>query len=332
MKTVRACTSCGKNARPGATRIIAHNMIAEINIGIQIGLLLLLGFSAIRLKVVTSAFPSELSGFLISFCLPCVIIKALLSESGSLEMSSFAWSTAVTIIISLVGLVLAVVCVRLARIKNDFSKVIIATTMFSNFTFMGYPIIEALYANEGLLYITLMSILMRFFLYGFAPMIFTVSSERSRISLVKFFLSPPILAIFVGLALALLKVELPAPVNNVIDGLATVSSTLGMMLCGMLVARLDLRTLFKDKNVLLATAVRVFLMPLISFICLWFLPVPRTLVNTGIIVAALPAGSILSAYAAKGGVYPEQTSAIISLSTILSLVTVPLWAWILTLV
>lgn len=305
-------------------------MIAELSVGLQIALLLALGYLSRRCKVVGPDFAGALSRLLIAFFLPCVVVKALLSGGGEAGADGFLWALVTVAVIVAAGLIVALpVARRLRKGKDDFGRVLTAALLFTNFTYMGIPVTEALYGAAGVYCVSLMSIPMRLVLYTTLPLIFSRKEKRGLAAYGKILASPPIAAVFLGLMLSAFGVRLAGPIESVVNVMASACTPLGMMLCGMLVAEVPVKTLFQDKRILLTCALRLALLPALVLLALHFLPVPRLWRDVAVIFAALPVGSIVSAYAAQGNIRPSDTAAVIVLSTLLSLASVPAWAWLL---
>jgi len=204
--------------------------------------------------------------------------------------------------------------------------------MFTNFSFVGIPVVEALYGQTGLLYFVVFIVPIRMVYYSSAKALLStpgaVREKESTWQHLKGWLSPPVVAVFVGLALYITGFEFPAPIDKTIASIGSITSPMGMMLCGISLGKNNIKSLIKPKY-LLMPILRNMLIPAITTAIMYFVPVDPLVAKTVVIYSALPVASLLAAFTIQYNPEPEailESSGSVFFSIIACSITIPLWA------
>ena len=202
-------------------------------------------------------------------------------------------------------------------------------TIVSNGGFLGNPIIEGIYGSSGLLYASLFMLPVRIVMWSYGVTVFLRGEESAAENkkgglLKKIITHPCIVAIYVGAIIMIGGIGLPTFLKNTIAGLSNCNMPLSMMLVGMLLAEIDPKGLI-DKTMLFYTFVRLILMPLVIYGLTAFLPIDAQLRGITVIMAGMPAPITTALLSAKYGGDEEYATGMIFVTTLLSLVTLPIW-------
>jgi hypothetical protein len=197
----------------------------------------------------------------------------------------------------------------------------------SNAGFLGNPIAEGVFGSMGLSYASVFLIPMRVVMWSAGISMFTESPGKKQL-FKKVITHPCIVAVFVGLALMLLQVQLPEVILTPLTYLSNCNTALSMIVIGCILAQLNLRTMI-NRTVLSYCGLRMVLMPLVVFIGCMLSRVETLTMGVCVLLTAMPAGATTVILASKyEGDAPFATK-IVVISTLLSLVTTPIWSMIL---
>ena len=319
--------------------------MTAVYLAIQMTLLMGIGFLSRKLKIVDEKFSKSLGNFLYHFGFTCVVLKAMMSA----DLSNIG-EMGVLILISLstIGIMFlfGVLVNRLIRKNDDMSRITIVDLMFVNFTFMAFPVIEALYGEQGSIYIVAYTIPVRILFYVVSPLILATAAKKKTDdtsskapsdlslgrSIRKVLLSAPVLAIPTGFALSFLPDGLPAPLMNGIASVASVVTPMGMALCGMCLAEVPIRQCLKDARIWFLTALRLLAAPAIALGCMFlltqFVSLDPVLVKMCVIYCALPAAASTTILCMNAGSDAIKAAQSVFLTTALSVCTLPVWVFI----
>ncbi|MBQ7354776.1 MAG: AEC family transporter, partial [Clostridia bacterium] len=150
------------------------------------------------------------------------------------------------------------------------------------------------------------------------------------------FINPATIPIYIGVLLFLLPINqyVPQVVTNALSMFSNVVAPISMMLIGMLLADVKLKTAFADRYLWEALAVRLLVFPALIWVIVWLVSLTG-LYNSEIatavtlICAATPSAAATGMFATKFGCDTQTASKFVSISTIFSVLTMPIVALLL---
>ncbi len=308
-----------------------------VDLAIIMFLLILVGYVCRKANIVDEHFGKSLSSFIFNIVFPAIIINSM---NISFEKSDLR-NSAILIIVSIGTMVIMYILAKATNLitqkKDALSRIITFGLMFPNFTFMAYPIMETLFPEKGLFYISMYTIGTRFAIYILGPLIMKPKNEADgRAKLVKeglkSLLTPPVLAIPIGLFLYFTGITLPVPIHETLGYIARTATPMGMVVSGILLAEVPLKHLFGESRLYLLTVLRLIIAPaLIYFILIPFHLDPIVL-KISVLYCALPVASSTSIFAIKFKADSTNAAGSVFLTTVFSMITVPICAYILEVV
>ena len=199
-------------------------------------------------------------------------------------------------------------------------------TIISNSGFLGNPMVEGIYGSEGLLYAALFMLPVRIVMWTIGIAVFLKGRKEK---LWKNVLTHPcIVAIYAGVIIMVCGIQFPTFVEKTIVGISGCNTPLSMMLVGMMLAEVKPKGLI-DKTMVFYTAIRLLVIPAVVFSITVFLPIDGMLRGITVIMAGMPAPITTALLSAKYGGDEKYATGMVFLSTILSLITLPLWCLVL---
>ena len=286
-------------------------------------LLMLAGLFLTRRGIITPAGRKCLTDLLIDLIPPCNIICSFRIELDG----SILRATALVLLIAF-GIQLA--CWALGKLLYRFAaaprrKVLQYATMCSNAGFMGNPIIEGIYGAQGLLYASVYLIPLRFFMWSAGLSCFTHTTAKETIR--KLALHPCIIAVWIGFALMLTQAPLPGAIDRTLSYLSACTLPVSILIIGSILAGVKPGRVFHPLT-LYFCAVRLIGIPLLTLLVCRLVQVDALVTGVCVVLAGMPAGSTTAILAEKYGGDAEYASACVLVSTLLSLLTIPLLCWL----
>lgn len=283
-------------------------------------LLIALGVLLTKRGIFTEAGVKSMTDLVLLFVTPCVIIKSFIRE--------FDPSTLKAVLISFIAAVgvhvlFIVIGTLLCRSKDEARRRVLRFgVVFTNCGYMSLPLQEAVLGFDGILYgasfIAIFNLIV--WSYGITEM----SGDRRYISPKKLILNPGIIGLTVGLIIFLASIPVPEVISAPVGYLAALNTPLPMMIIGYHLAQSDLKKALRDWECLLAVGIRLVLMPLIAIGILYLCGLRGSLFVSVVIAACAPTAAITTMFSAKFNKATELSVNMVSLSTVLSLITIPL--------
>ncbi len=285
-------------------------------------LMMAVGYLLGRAGKITSAGTAETSSLLLYVVSPCIIIDSFQTEYDAGLLKTLAMGVAV----ELVFFFLYAMIVKLFFRKDepDVRIPFRFGSMYGNTGFMGLPLIQAIMGDEALIFAVVSLMVFNVVVWSHGYMMMNGSTKG--MSLKKILLTPGLLAVVVGLPLFLTRTTLPGPLHSAVSMLGSMNTPLAMVVIGAQMARADIRGLLRDKKLYEGSAIKLVLIPLFPAVVLLPLRHDALLYTATVILAAAPTAGITSMFAERFGRSPERAAELVSLSTLLSILTLPVMA------
>lgn len=148
-----------------------------------------------------------------------------------------------------------------------------------------------------------------------------------QICLEKLILNPGVLSILTGLALFLTQLKLPQVVSTGVAYLSGMNTPLAMVIIGVQMSQSNLGQVFRTPSLYALSALRLVVLPLLTLALM--LPLRRVdpqLFCALVILGATPVAAATSVMAQQYGQDAASAAQAVSLSTLLSMGTLPLFA------
>ena len=266
--------------------------------------------------LITKEGSKSLANLLLYVVLPCVVVKSFCVARTPERTSGLL----VSFLAALGILLLAMAVSHLLFKKNPIDDFGAA---FSNAGFMGFPLVAAVQGSEAIFYaagfVALLNALQ--WTYG-QSLISGDPGYRSPKAILK---NPLVLSLLLGILIFCFEIPMPAIASDLLAALAALNAPLAMVILGVYLAQTDPKTLFNDPHLYVVAAARLVLIPLLTILVLKLLPAEyAAIATTLVIVAAAPIGSNVAVYAQKLGKDYAYAVRGVCLSTLLSVITMPL--------
>ena len=289
-------------------------------------LYLLPGFFLCKVRKIHPEHLSSISVILLYICAFGLYVNAMvdLDPSPALftKMGLFLLFSlgAETVVMLLILLFLG------SRRKQFAMRMVSIASVMGNVGFFGMPVVRALFpdAPEAALYSTLFNVSLN--ILAWTVGVYTLTEDKKHISVRAALLNPSVLAMAAGLVLCLLNAKdwLPDLLRHGISTVGSMSTPLCMIILGVRLATMNLRTLFTTPLVWLISAGKLLVFPLFCYLLVLPFPLDPVFKGCMLILGATPCASILLNLAEMHHNGQELAANCALLSTLLSILTIPL--------
>ena len=277
------------------------------------------GFYCRKSGIFSDEARSKLTDFVVFVTLPCMIFESFNMEFSLDALKQGAVALIIATGMACVALLLGKVLYN--RFPYEKKSILQYGTLVSNSGFAGLPVVSGAYGDEGLFLGSLFIIPTRILMWSAGISLFTKANFKEAVK--KVMLNPGIIAVEIGLIRMILQIPLPHFVDTAVDNLGGCTSPMAMALVGAILADVPLKTVFDPRSFYLV-AVRQFLLPGICLVVLRLLGLDPLTVGVCVSLTGMPIGSTTAILAQKYGADAQFASKCVFISTLTSLVTVPI--------
>ena len=311
-------------------------MIAEALI-YQVGLLFLMlipGIILAKCGLSTTGLGKGLANLVLYVAQPALIVVAYVRAFDQEILMNAVWVFVFSILSNFVFAGIAFLCFRKA--EESRQKMLRFATIFSNAAYMGIPLIVAVLNEEAAIYASVYNITFNLFLWSLGVIICT--GDKKQASVKKVLLHPVTISAAIGLLIFLLPVDGYVP-QILIDGMTMLKdlvAPLSMIIIGMRLADMKFRGIFRDRYLYEFLIVRMLLLPALVFaimkpLSLMLPSINETVMTVILVTAATPAATATSMFAEKYDGNATYAGTLVSLSTLIAVLTMPLISLLLNL-
>ena len=290
----------------------------------QMGVIVILvaiGILLYKRKVVDSTVSPKISAIVMDICNPALILASILS--GNIEASHRDLAEAMILgFVFYAGLViLGILMPLLLQVKKDKRRFYNLMTVYTNVGFIGIPVAKAILPEKAIIYVIVCNVMYSLLFYTHG--ITVLSNGKEKINIKKIF-SPGTVMAILALVVCWFNVSLPPILANSISYVGNATVFLSMMLLGVAIARSDMTKGFKEIRVWGYVIIRMIIVPVAIFFALKAANFNEITTLGLCLMAMMPVGNLPLIQSEKMGEDTEILSGAITVTTILSMVTIPL--------
>ena len=285
-------------------------------------LLMIIGAVLTWKKIITADGQKLLTDLVMDVTLPASIIKSFQMELSRELLESCLEIFLVAIAIQVGTFLLSALLYR-GISDEKHRKVLQYATICSNAGVLGNPIAEGIFGSMGLLYASIYLIPQRTFMWSAGLTYFTRCPSKRELAR-KVLTHPCIIAVAFGMVLLVTGTTLPGFLGSTVNSIAGANTAVSMMLIGSFLVGVNVKSMFQ-KTFYYYSFVRLFLIPFLVFVPCRLLGLDSMVTGVSTILAAMPAASSTAILAAKYECDEVFASKCVVFTTVLSMVTIPVW-------
>ncbi len=292
----------------------------------ELFLLIFAGLLLSKAKVVRPEHKKVLSGILINFVVPCMIIDSYLGQYEKSVLKNLGNAFLYSILLFFSGMAVAfLLSFRVPKAEKSLYR--FACT-FSNAAYMGFPLIRALFGEEGILYASAYITVFNVCLWSVGYLFFT--KDLSWKDIPKQLLHcPPIYAVVIGIVIYMLQIPVGQMIASPVGMVGDMVTPLAMIITGVTMAETKLLSVLKKGILWRTLLVRHIVVPCIGLGIFLLCHFHGTAAMVTLIQEACPVASITTMLAIEYDSDAEYAAGLVVISTLLSILSLPLFAYML---
>ena len=282
-------------------------------------ILILIGCFITKRSMLTERGASEVTTVLIKLVTPCVIINSFIGTEGGLDLYTLAMAMALPTLWSLLGVGMSFLVFKKEPLERQ--KVLRFSLIFSNVGFMGIPLVQGIVGDRGVIYASFGVVVFNVlcWTYGYSMM-----SGGDRLNLKTVLLNPGVVGLAIGLPIYFLGLRLPEIIAEPLGYIADLNTPLAMLVIGSYIAKADLHSFVSDLSVYKVSFLRLVAVPAVLLGLLMLIRPEKDLFMATMVQASTPVAANAVLFAVQYKRDSELASKLVAVSTVLSIVTVPM--------
>ena len=300
-------------------------LIALTQIGIFL-ILICVGILTVKLKIFDAHALAAISKMVIQISLPSYIfINAVNSATRQSLMNS--------LVVVPIGIALYIILVAVSvliekgfHLQGNRKRVFRASLIFGNIGFMGIPLASAVYPDTALLYVSVFTIVDQLFFWTYGVLLTKpASDEKEKFSPanLKNLLSPPLVAIVLAIIFIVAGIRIPAVISSSLTVIGNTSMPLALIYIGGALFTSDIRPVLRCGELYGGIIVKMTALPVLCYVVMCMLGISSDMAGTLAFLVALPGIEMVPMLAKTSGSDGDYAVCAIMLTTVASLITLP---------
>ena len=288
-------------------------------------IMILLGFLLVKLHLIDIESKKSLSNLLVYLVVPFMIVNSYITTYDQTILTNMLWAFLASIICLALAIILVFIFTLFWHI--DDKPILQFGMMFSNAAYMGFPLIEAMFGSEGLIYASCFVSMFNILLWTIGYMIVS-RSFNVKVAFKAIAKTPVIYALIIGLIIFFTQIEIPEIIKTPLSTIGSMNTPLSMIITGMIIASSNVFSVLKNKYLWFSTALRLVIIPLLTLPFVYLLSlagIDKEVLKIVFILSCCPCAAITSVFAIKFHYNEDLASTTVVVTTILSIITLPLF-------
>ena len=292
---------------------------------LELFVLIISGIFLYKKNIIREDGKKLLSDILIKFVVPCMIINSYMGKFNDEVLDNIGKSFIYSIILCVIGIVISL---AVSFVVSDEHKGIFRfACSFSNAAYMGFPLIRALFGEEGILYASSYVTVFNILLWSVGYVFFADKMPIKKL-LKNLITCPPIIAVVVGLIIYLFKIPVTNIIADPISSVGAMTTPISMIVTGVAMGEAGIVRLIKQKHLLYGLFIRLILIPMVSLLVFYIFNISGIVATVTLVLEACPCAAITTMFAIQYGHDQKYAAALVVISTICSIVTLPLYVYL----
>ena len=291
-----------------------------ITVGTQVIILFILisiGFICNKTKYLHDGSVKDMTNFILQVVTPCVIINSYCRNFDSEMFKGLIITFIAAFAYFLLNILITTLIFRHKEKKTE--SVIRAGAVFTNCGFMSLPLQEAVLGSTGVFYGATFVAVFNIILWTYGVIV--MSGDKRNISVKKIILSPGIIGTVLGMLVLFSPVKPPMLIMEPIRYLAALNTPIPMIIIGYHLANSGL--IMKNASAYLSILYRLIFAPLIMIGLLLLFGIRGDIMIACTIAASAPVAAATTMFSEKFSCDTALSAVMVSVSTLLSVITMP---------
>ena len=319
---------------------------------IMIFILIGVGMILYKKEMLSEMTSKQLSGIIVNVTNPALLICSAFSEGPKASLQELGTALVIFLVIYAVLVAVSFLIPHILRVPNKYHYCYQMLTIFGNVGFIGIPLASAVLGTESLIFVSIYNLIYNILIYTFGISVLQRAAARQSAdaskrntntatdqtaipdthvssSRWKKIINAGTISAAATIIFYLADFPVPEIVPSTLTYMGQSTTLLSMLVLGASVAQMALKDIFSNPKLYGFVLLRQVLMPIGCVMLFRFIIGDTLILSTLALMLAVPAGNLPLMLSKQLHVETDTISRGIILSTLLSLITIPVVSLIL---
>ena len=283
-------------------------------------ILILLGVILNKVKILNDSAIKGMTDVILYIVTPAAIIKSFIRDYSPQLLKNLGIGIIATFLAHIIFILISLLLIRSRNISRK--KVLQFGIIFSNCGYMSLPLLQAVLGDDGVFYGATYIAVFQIVIWSYG--IFLMGDGLKTVTPKKVLLSPGLIGFLIAFVIFFFEIPMPTVIREPISYMASLNTPLPMIIIGYHLANSNIIKGLTDLNLLFSTFLKLAVLPIIVTLGFFAFGLKGTMPLAITICASAPTAAINTMFAVKFGRDTSLSVTMVSLSTLLSIISMPL--------
>lgn len=285
------------------------------------------GMFLYRKKMLSENASKDLSGLIVNVTNPALLICSAFSDAPKVSLKELGTAFLLYIIVYAILILAGFLIPHLLRVPSKYHYVYQMLSVFGNVGFIGIPLASAVLGESSLIFVSIYNLLFNILIYTFGISTLQKASPDAAYHTGfswKKCINAGTVSALVTVVFYLADFKIPVIISSTLSYAGRATTLLSMLVLGISVAQIHIKDIFRDPRLYGFTLLRQILIPIGCVVLLRPFVHNDLILHTMTLMLAVPAANMPLMLSTEMNLETETISQGIILTTVLSLITIPL--------
>lgn len=298
---------------------------------IMIFILICIGLLLYKKEMLSEMSSKQISGIIVNVTNPALLICSAFREGPKVSLSELGTALGAYMVVYAILIAVSFLIPRILRVPDMYHYSYQMLTIFGNVGFIGIPLATAVLGPESLIFVSIYNLIFNVLIYTFGISLLQKAAARQLPNSDTIVTSPAwkklinagTISAAATIIFYLSDFSVPVIVSSSLNYMGQATTLLSMLVLGVSVAQMAPKDIFSHPKLYGFTLLRQILVPIGCILLFRPFIQDSLILNTMALMLAVPAGNMPLMLSKQLHVETDTISQGIILTTILSLVTIP---------
>ena len=289
--------------------------------------IVLVGLASAKRNLWAGELDRKLSVFILNVSMPALILASVMGRDLVFEPSELLTLGLVAVVnyVILIGLACLIPQIwHVNRSRQGLARFMLA---FGNVSFIGYPVCDAVFGPKAVFCASVLNIPFNLLIFTIGVSFINGGKARSAFS-PKLVFSPCVVASLIAVSIALMGISVPEPVGQWFHLLGDLTTPCALLIIGSSLSHIPVRDMLGNRFAYAISLLRLIVLPLVVGVVLRLLGVENFVANVAVVLSAMPIATNGIMLCLQYGKDERVMTQGLFLSTLFSVVTIPIIAYL----
>lgn len=274
----------------------------------------------------------KLSKIVVNIFNPLLILYGVMGKDSGGDVKLLAQNLGFVLLYFVILFAAGYATVWLAKPKKEERDIYRMMMLLPNVAFMGIPIITSVFGTKSMIYIVFYMLAYNLILYTYGIILAERAAKAAGTKRLgqaqkgawKRILNPGVIASIAAIFIFVLKIPIPSGIASFCNYMGNATIPLSMILIGTSIAKADLKQVFANPKIYCFVLIKMLVLPILIIALMKGISADSTIFGVFALELAMPVGTIITLIAKENGADETCCTNGIVLSTLISVVTIPL--------